>query len=99
MDFDGTYEYSKVVAVEMKGNDDIVIFPNPAQDKFYIQYNHNDVPTRLSLYDVLGRRLNVQFGGIGGQYEVDLPADMPKGVYWLRVEVAGKIRSIPVMKE
>jgi hypothetical protein len=99
MDFDGTYEYSKVVAVEMKGNDDIVIFPNPAQDKFYIQYNRSDAPTRLSLYDALGRRLNVQFGGIGGQYEVDLSADMPKGVYWLRVEVAGKIRSIPVIKE
>jgi len=81
----------------MKGNDDIVIFPNPAQDKFYIQYNRSDAPTRLSLYDVLGRRLNVRFGGIGGRCEVDLiSADMPKGVYWLRVEVAGKIRSIPV---
>jgi hypothetical protein len=99
IDFDGTNEYSKVVAVEMKGSDDIVIFPNPAQDKFYIQYNRSDAPTRLSLYDALGRRLNVQFGGIGGQYEVDLPADMPKGIYWLRVEDGGKIRSIPVMKE
>lgn len=99
IDFDGTFEYSKVVAVEMKGNNDIVIFPNPMRDKFYIQYNLTKTPTHLGLYDALGRRLNVQFGGIGGQYEVDLPGDMPKGVYWLRVEDAGKIRSIPVMKE
>ena len=83
----------------MKGNNDIVIFPNPMRDKFYIQYNLTKTPTHLGLYDALGRRLNVQFGGIGGQYEVDLPGDMPKGVYWLRVEDAGKIRSIPVMKE
>lgn len=100
IDFDGTYDYSKVVAVEMKAPNSVVVFPNPAQDKLYVQYKHSDKNAMPpSLYDALGRKVDVQFFGNGGQYEVNLSGNLPRGTYWLRVEEAGEVRSIPVIKQ
>lgn len=100
IDFDGTYDYSKVVAIEMKAPNSVVVFPNPAQDKLYVQYKHSDKNAMPpSLYDALGRKVDVQFFGNGGQYEVNLSGNLPRGTYWLRVEEAGEVRSIPVIKQ
>lgn len=99
VDFDGTFEYSKVVAINAPGTTDIFTFPNPAKDKIYVQYDRSKGEGNVYLYDALGRRVNASISGTAGTYELNLPGDAPKGTYWLKVERAGKVQTVPVVKE
>jgi len=58
VDYDGQFEYSKIVSVNFKGNNDNIggFYPNPASDR--IQLTLNDaIPTKtiVKLYDTNGR--------------------------------------------
>lgn len=99
VDFDGTFEYSKVVAINAPGSNDIFAFPNPAKDKITLQYDYSKGSANIHLLDALGRRLNASVGGYAGNYEVQFPLGLPKGTYWLKVERGGKVQTLPVMKE
>ncbi|AEE50487.1 T9SS type A sorting domain-containing protein [Haliscomenobacter hydrossis] len=98
-DVDGTFAYTKVLAVNAPGVKDMRAFPNPVQDKLYLQYELNRGPGNMLLLDGLGRRVNAQVMGNTGAYEINLPLDLPRGMYWLRVERAGKVQTLPVVKE
>lgn len=99
MDFDGNFSYSKVVAVEAPGKVDLLLFPNPTKDQFYLQYPISNGPSLIQLYDALGRRIKTSIGGYTGNYEVKLPESLAKGTYWLKVERGGKMQTVPVVKE
>lgn len=99
MDFDGNFAYSKVVAAEAPGKVDLLLFPNPARDLFYLQYPISNGPSNIQLYDALGRRIKTSIGGYTGNYEVKLPESLAKGTYWLKVERGGKVQTVPVIKE
>lgn len=99
VDFDGTFAYSKVVAVNAPGSNDIFAFPNPTKDKITVQYDHTKGAGNIQLFNALGQRLNASIGGYAGNYEVKLPDGLAKGTYWLKVERGGKVQTLPVMKE
>ena len=99
LDLDGTFAYTKVLAVNAPGVKDMRAFPNPVQDKLYLQYELSRGPGNMLLLDGLGRRVNAQVMGSTGAYEINLPLDLPRGMYWLRVERAGKVQTLPVVKE
>lgn len=99
MDFDGTFTYSKVIAINAPGSNDIFAFPNPAKDKITLQYDYSKGAGNIQLYDALGRRLNASIGGYAGNYEVKLPEGLAKGTYWLKVERGGQVQTVPVVKE
>jgi Secretion system C-terminal sorting domain len=99
VDFDGTFEYSKVIAVNAPGSQDIFAFPNPAKDKINLQYDHSKGSSNIQLFDAQGRTVNANIKGYAGNYEVKLPDGLAKGMYWLKVERSGKIKMLPVMKE
>lgn len=99
VDFDGTFAYSKVLAINAPGSNDIFAFPNPAKDKITLQYDYSKGAGNIQLFDALGRRLKTNIGGYAGNYEVVLPSGLSKGTYWLKVERGGKIQTVPVVKE
>ena len=99
MDFDGTFAYSKVVAVEAPGSTDIVAYPNPAKDRLYVQYDRSKGPGTLYLMDALGRRIKTNIAGSNDSYEINLPSGLPMGTYWLRLVRGGKVQTLPVIKE
>lgn len=99
VDFDGTFEYSKVIAINTPGSKDIFAFPNPAKDKITLQYDHSKGAGNIQLFDALGRRVNASIAGYAGNYEVKLPEGLPKGTYWLKVERGGQVQTVPVVKE
>jgi len=99
VDFDGTFEYSKVVAINAVGNNDIVAYPNPAKDKVYVQYDRSKGPGKIYLLDALGRRIAATINGNNGFYEVNLPNELPFGAYWLKIERSGKVQTVAVVKE
>ena len=99
VDFDGTFEYSKVVAINAVGNNDIVTYPNPAKDKVYVQYDRSKGPGKIYLLDALGRRIRATINGNTGFYEINLPNELPFGAYWLKIERSGKVQTVAVIKE
>ena len=99
VDFDGTFAYSKVLAINAPGSKDIFAFPNPAKDKITLQYDYSKGAGNIQLFDALGRRVNASIGGYAGNYEVKLPESLAKGTYWLKVERGGKVQTVPVVKE
>lgn len=99
VDFDGTFEYSKVIAINAPGSNDIFAFPNPAKDKITLQYDYSKGAGNIQLYDALGRRINASIAGYAGNYEVKLPEGLAKGTYWLKVERGGQVQTVPVVKE
>lgn len=99
VDFDGTFEYSKIVAINAVGNNDIVTYPNPAKDKVYVQYDRSKGPGKIYLLDALGRRIGATINGNTGFYEINLPNDLPFGAYWLKIERSGKVQTVAVVKE
>lgn len=99
VDFDGTFEYSKVIAINAPGSKDIFAFPNPAKDKITVQYDRSKGAGNIQLFDALGRRVNANIAGYAGNYEVKLPDGLAKGTYWLKVERGGQVQTVPVVKE
>lgn len=99
VDFDGTFAYSKVIAINAPGSKDIFAFPNPAKDKITVQYDRSKGAGNIQLFDALGRRVNANIAGYAGNYEVKLPDGLAKGTYWLKVERGGQVQTVPVVKE
>ena len=99
MDFDGNFAYSKVVAVEAPGKVEMLLFPNPAKDQFYLQYPINNGPSQIQLFDALGRRIKTSITGNTGNYEVKLPESLAGGTYWLKVERGGKVQTLAIVKQ
>jgi Secretion system C-terminal sorting domain len=98
VDFDGTFAYSKVIAINAAGNDKIFVFPNPVTDQLNIQYDQSKGSAALFLFDAMGRKINTTVGGYAGYYETKLPTDLPAGTYWLRVIRSGKVQTMPIVK-
>jgi hypothetical protein len=68
----------------------VEVFPNPAQGKFQIVNLAGQVPL-VSIADGLGRRVAFDLSPVGpGQYQVQFPAHLAQGYYWVTVTTAGQ---------
>ncbi len=76
IDFDDNASSSKIVSVINEERRDLVLFPNPAQDKIFIAAQ-NDSPTfDISIYDNLGR--NILSKRISNEIDI---SDLNSGIY------------------
>jgi hypothetical protein len=76
------------------------IFPNPTDDKFIIELP-NVKNTMLDLYNIQGQHLLSQKEMIqlaDNQYEANV-ADLPKGVYLLKMNLDGKVEVRKIVVE
>lgn len=56
MDFDGSFEYSKVASVELgKDGHTLDVFPNPANNKITVRVPAMEYEAKLEIFDQLGR--------------------------------------------
>ncbi|MFK7770981.1 MAG: tyrosinase family protein [Saprospiraceae bacterium] len=92
-DFDGTFEYSKIIAVDFdKSNFDVQVFPNPTNRKFNIQIK-NPLRQRMSvqIHDNLGMKvwessLILDESGWNKELEIDR-----NGIYVITIQIGNEI--------
>ncbi len=95
MDYDGKFEYSKVISMEMAaGQGRFQLFPNPATDRVTLSLPSNGfAETTLTILDLLGRQLLKQKilpGPGSGQVDISL-SEIPTGIYLLRMEIGREV--------
>lgn len=84
VDFDGSYAYSDIKAVEVrKENISVVIHPNPAKDKLYIGGINQDY-YQVEVFDQLGKMVVTA----DSSSIIDVHA-LPNGVYFIKVTADG----------
>ncbi|MCZ6702622.1 MAG: T9SS type A sorting domain-containing protein, partial [Ignavibacteria bacterium] len=96
IDFDGTYEYSNEVTIEISQPDSYLLkqnYPNPFNPSTIISFT---IPIRtkvvLKVYDVLGTEVAELINDIKypGRYEVEFNSNgLPSGIYFYTIQ-AGK---------
>jgi hypothetical protein len=87
LDFDGRFEYSKIIAIAQKGDNAVSIFPNPSKGVFTLSGLKNIEDEQISIVNSIGQNIaiNVQNDG-----QMDLSA-YPSGVYYLRIASSGQV--------
>ena len=95
IDFDGSFEYSKIVEVEVGSPTEFSLaqnYPNPFNPKTIISYQIPELSfITLKIYDVLGNEIEtlVNEEKPAGEYEVKFNgANLPSGIYFYRI-IAG----------
>ena len=105
VDLDGATTRSDTVSVQVRLADAarLAVAPNPVRSRGTVSLHVRDEqPVTVALYDVLGRRVRTLVQGPRrGRHEVQLDvSDLSSGVYFLRLEAPGtvKTRRVTVMK-
>jgi len=105
-DYDGTFVYSYMVAVECDrvdtGNPEISICPNPFTDQIIISGTglKSDYAT-ISIVDVLGKEyVSVPAGITDSEFSLIITlSELPPAVYFVKVKSNDYVNSIKVVKE
>lgn len=87
---------SAVLNVSESERSDFLIYPQPAIGKFFLRGIQS--PTSVVLYDVSGRRLDVEVSEIGNDLVIE-PKHALQGMYLLLVEANGKTQHFRVLFE
>ncbi len=90
LDFDGGFEYSKIIAIDRKGENVVSVFPNPSTGVFTIVGVKNLEEETFMLMNNVGQTL---FIAVKNNNEVDL-SSYPSGVYYLRVASSGQVMKL-----
>jgi hypothetical protein len=100
IDFDGSFEYSEIVEVEVGVPDEFSLsqnYPNPFNPETSIEYRIGSIEkVSLKVYDMLGRKVATLVNEIKepGIYEVKFDAgNLSSGIYYYALE-AGNFRDI-----
>jgi hypothetical protein len=81
LDFNGKFEYSKIIVLNTEGFIRLFIYPNPARERVFVKTTQDVIDLGLHLYDALGRKHNLQWTGGAGLYEATLPSQLTPGLY------------------
>ncbi len=79
-------KYAQSVGTTGKKDDDVVLYPNPAKNNLYLAYTGNAVIKTITIHNLIGK-LVCSFNTTGNNVQLDI-ADMPAGVYYLRLNNA-----------
>lgn len=93
VDFDGTYDFSKIELVDYEGTSrEISIAPNPAYNSITVKSSEIPNGGKISIFTLDGRLVNALLLRKNGPIvkEIDI-STLPKGNYYLQFQVNGKI--------
>lgn len=100
IDYDGTYEYSKTIEVDVLFVNDFLLhqnYPNPFNPNTQINYSiKEDGLVILKVFDVLGSEIQtlVNKEKTTGSYEVDFDAsNLPAGIYIYRLQAGSFVKA------
>lgn len=89
VDFDGQFEYSKIISVRY---DEIAsnwrLFPNPVQDQFQLfrAFSGDHLPT-IQLFNAAGQQQEASFLSKGDETSLTIHVqELPSGIYYLQVQ-------------
>ncbi len=84
VDFDGTFNYSKIISVTFKKKIVFVNYPNPVNDQLNIEIE-NGYTNRFSLFNVLGEKIIETFSTPLSRISINT-TQTSSGIYYLVVE-------------
>jgi hypothetical protein len=87
LDYDGRFEYSKIVAIAQKGDNAVSVFPNPSNGVFTLSGLENIEDEQISIVNSIGQNIAIAVQNDG---QMDLSA-YPSGVYYLRIASSGQV--------
>ena len=90
LDFDGRFEYSKIIAIDSKGEKVASVFPNPSTGIFTITGIEDTEDETFTLINSIGQTLSINVQNNG---QVDMSA-YPSSVYYLRVASNGQVMKL-----
>ena len=102
VDFDGAFEYHKVVSVEFDGAGApaLRVFPNPAGNQLQVRWNGDAAQeSTLKLLDLSGRQLQQVLAPAGMLHQELSLNGLQSGVYLLQVVQGGQVQSVRVVKQ
>ena len=98
VDFDGEYEYSKVVNVNFPQDDSFMVNPNPFTDALQISFDETTNATvELTIVDVLGRVIYANAALATNEF-IDTKG-FAKGIYLIKMGVDGVACTKKMIKE
>ncbi|HEY9362842.1 MAG TPA: T9SS type A sorting domain-containing protein, partial [Chitinophagaceae bacterium] len=99
VDVDGRFTYSKTISLNLSNNLDVVLFPNPVNDKLNIKINNKGLQLiTVEITDLQGRKMTSEkrFVNQNAQIEIDVKKWKPQ-LYLLKI-LNNKNEIITVMK-
>lgn len=67
----------------------ILLFPNPAKDFLFIDFNKNEIPASITISDITGKLLISVNQNIEKKTKIDI-SNLPSGIYICNCEINGK---------
>ena len=95
VDFDGTFDYSPIVAVSLPAGNGLTLFPNPTTRTVYLAGSLPSPDYRIT--DVTGRTVLTGTLAEGERPRIDLPRSLPDGLYFLSFD-GGAARRFRVVR-
>ena len=78
------FSFCDETGISSLNSSEINIYPNPANDKVFIEYNKSDLSAKYCVFNYLGTEI------FSGQIKNDITeidiSTLPNGVYFLRIE-------------
>jgi hypothetical protein len=100
VDNDGTSAVFKVITVNVAGNNGtLLVFPNPATDRLLIDAGEDYDTSKFWAINAAGQRIVLEGQSQNGRFEIQLPVNLPSGMYWLIKESAKGVQKAAFVKE
>lgn len=98
IDFDGQFEYSKIVSASLKnGNNWINIYPVPANDNVVVESSETIISSKI--FDVAGRKIIAETTNLSENKLSISINHLAKGVYYLKIQTALGKQTLKFIKE
>lgn len=99
VDFDGAFEYSPMVVINLNDRSSGVnLYPNPTLDRVMVTLGNRPEKVKITLTNLLGQGIDLQPVSTANGWEIDL-SDLGQGVYILRAEYDGKTETRQIIKK
>jgi hypothetical protein len=87
LDFDGRFEYSKIISIAQNGKNAVSVYPNPSNGVFSIVGAEDIEDEQFTLINNIGQTIVI---AVQNDNQLDLSA-YPSGVYYLRIASSGQV--------
>jgi hypothetical protein len=91
IDYDGKFEYSRLIPVFVDVVDDIQIYPNPMSDYLYLSRTDKDVPVIVTITNVLAQRTYFLSQDVMQPNRFVNSERLIPGLYSVKIDMGGKI--------
>lgn len=104
MDYDGAFDFSDMVEVNIRKKENIRAYPNPVREQVNIilpATNNTAETVEVQWIDMLGRSLPQQMPAVtdGEPLVLPVPTDLPNGLYILQLRLGQEIYQTSIQKQ